>query len=229
MILSLFSGFLFFFFCKMHDKRRDFSDCNSSLQNRLVFSHLYLADTRADSSFPCSSAQRLRKIFPQFPQPKSVTGWGRVGAWREARNPWLRREAAPWNGETGAVRDTPVSPRPLKQGVFREPCTTRSLTNTSPCREREGFKAPQDSHSHGGFLLTWCGNSLADLSEGSHSKTSSSLGASESISRVSSAYARAALCMLARIGTILSALKNSSMLCLLMFLVYLSSHLPGMA
>ena len=68
MIASLFSGFLFFFFSNVQDKRRDFSDCNSSLRNGLVFSHSRPADTGADSpSFLCSSAQRLRKkLFPSL-------------------------------------------------------------------------------------------------------------------------------------------------------------------
>lgn len=103
---------------------------------------------------------------------------------------------------------TSVSPQPLEQGAFRDPGVTRSL-----CRKR-GFEAPRDSRSRGSFLFACTGNGSADLSQGSRERAKLLAGASESVSRVSSAYARAALCTLARIGTVLSALKNSSLLCL---------------
>lgn len=52
---------------------------------------------------------------------------------------------------------------------------------------------PQDSQSHDSFLLAYTGNSLADLREGSHEQAKLLTGASKNISRLSSAYARAAL------------------------------------
>lgn len=60
---------------------------------------------------------------------------------------------------------------------------------------------PQDSQSHDSFLLAYTGNSLADLREGSHEQAKLLTGASKNISRLSSAYARAALCTLAKSGT----------------------------
>lgn len=169
------------------------------------------------------------KASPQFAWPKCITGWGRFGAWREAKKPWLCTEAAPWNGEMGAVWVTSVSPR-LWSKALSGTRTRPGPSQTHPCAEREGWKAPRDSCSHGSFLPACAGNSSADLSKGSHERAKLLAGASKSMCLLlASAYARAALCTLARIGTILSTLKNSSLLCLLIFLVYLSSHLPGMA
>lgn len=101
-------------------------DCDSSLQNRLVSSRSCPADTGADSpSFPCSSAQRLRKSFSPVCVAKGHYRLGPFCCPKKGKETTVMQTSCPmkWGkrSSVGEISESPASAARHFQGPVQDP------------------------------------------------------------------------------------------------------------